>query len=64
MRRKKPEFRVKLRVIRHDDTEARLLLAKALTALQMAKPTNDRSRQQINAARSEITQALNRRAAA
>ena len=43
-------------------TEMRLLLSKALTALQMAKPTNGRAEQQIRAARREITATLRRAA--
>jgi len=43
-------------------TEMRLLLSKALTALRMSRPVNERSAQQIRAARSEITQVLRRAA--
>lgn len=45
----------------HHD-EMRLLLSKALTALRMAKPVNQRSAEQIRAARREITQQLRRAA--
>lgn len=41
---------------RHD--EMRMTLAKALTALQMSRPVNQRSAEQIRAARREITQQL------
>lgn len=41
---------------RHD--EMRLTLAKALTALQMSRPVNQRSAEQIRAARREITAQL------
>lgn len=45
---------------RHDDM--RLTLAKALTALRMARPVNQRAAEQIAAARREITQQIRRAA--
>lgn len=45
---------------RHDDM--RLTLAKALTALRMSRPVNQRAAEQIAAARREITQQLRRAA--
>ena len=45
---------------RHDDM--RLTLAKALTALRMSRPVNQRAAEQISAARREIAAQLRRAA--
>jgi len=42
--------------------EMKLVLTKALTALRMARPSNQRSAQQIAAARAAITRELRRAA--
>lgn len=43
-------------------TEMNLLLTKALVALRMSRPVNDRAAQQVKAARAEIVQQLRRAA--
>ena len=50
--------------IDHDSQadEMKLVLTKALTALRMARPSNQRSAQQIAAARAAITRELRRAA--
>ena len=60
--RNRKSFAVRLVNVRVH-AEDRLLLTKALTALRMAKPTNDRAAQQIKTARRDITEALRRHAA-